>query len=466
MKFTCAAATLMASFATVSARQLDAAEQLRQKWNMDEPLISYTSSTNTFHLDFNTTNSTGWMVEHTHVQEEFYDDNCKDDGSGFVEYVIPAGLYHPNTTTRPYMEVNGTSNTAYLEFQVNTTELANDDKIYAVVDATEAAAQGWADKLDYGRMRFCVRSALGYGGVVNMTATLQEQIQDHGFKEVNFIESLITIFYDLSANFTVAAFNVEPKERLETTVSKDTYGLIAWLCNRSDTFQNFEYALAPSRDMPPPIDEGYTNVTDNPNDNPQAKYFNQGALITVCVAPDDPAWIDGIRLNGITNFDWLRNDLNTTAGGSTTDGTPDSVAGDYLLYGANPQITQNAISANAPALNQLTSYVDAQCKEAIYCHFSSILFADFYLARGVVSGAGAATLVFANITRRERRLGEPEEEWEAARKLQESESPFDIAVPLDITPDGPGGLRTAGGAAFGFTALATAMALLSAVLLA
>lgn len=465
MKFTCAAATLMASFATVSARQLDAAERLRQKWNMDEPLISYTSDTNTFHLDFNTTNSTGWMYEHTNVQEEFYSDDCKDDGSGFVEYVIPAGLYHPNTRTRPFMQINATSATAYLDFQVNTTELANDDKIYAVVDATEAAAMGWADKVDFGRMRFCVRSALGYGGA-NNTNTLQDQIQIDGFKEVNFIESLITIFYDLSANFTVAAFNVEPKERLETTVSKDTYGLIAWLCNRSDTFDEFTYDLAPTRNMPPAIDEGYTNVTDNPDDNPQAKYFNQGALITVCVAPDDPAWIDGIRLNGITDFEWIRNDLNTTAGGSTTDGTPDSVAGDYLLYGSSPQIVQSAISGGSEASNQLTSYIDSQCKEAVYCHFSSILFADFYLARGVVSGAGSATLVFANITRRERRLGEPEEEWEEARKLQESESPFDIAVPLDITPDGPGGLRTAGGAAFGFTALATAMALLSAVLLA
>lgn len=461
------AATLLASFATVSARQLDAAEELRQKWNMDEPIISYTSDTNTFYLDFNTTNSTGgWMQNHTNVQEEFYDQNCKDDGSGFVEYVIPAGLYDPGTTTRPWMKVNSTSETAYLDFQVNTTELANDPKIYAVVNATEAAAMGWMDKINYGRMRFCVRSALGYGGAVNFTATLQEQIQDHNFKEVNFIESLITIFYDLSANFTVAAFNVEPKERLETTVSKDTYGLIAWLCNRSDDLVLSEYDLAPSREMPPAIDEGYTNVTDNPDDNPAAKYFNQGALITVCVAPDNPAWIDGIRLNGITEFEWIRNDLNTTAGDSTGDGTPGSVAGDYLLYGANPQIRQPAITGGNPASNQLTSYLPPGCVEAAYCHFSSILFADFYLARGVVSGAGSATLVFANTTRRERRLGEPEEEWEEARKLQESESPFDISVPLDITPDGPGGLRTAGGAAFGFTALATAMALLSAVLLA
>lgn len=465
MKFTCAAATLMASFATVSARQLDAAEMLRQKWNMDEPIIGYVSSTNTFHLDFNTTNSTGWMIEHTNVQEEFYDENCKDDGSGFVEYVIPEGLTHPNTTDKPYMQVNSTSNTAYMTFQVNTTILANDVNVYSVVDEAEASEMGWQDKIDYGRMRFCVRSALGYGGA-NNSASLQSQIQDYQFKEVNFIESLITIFYDLSANFTVAAFNVEPKERLETTVSKDTYGLIAWLCNRSDTFVNSTYDLAPLRSMPPAIDEGYTNVTDNPDENPQAKYFNQGALITVCVAPDDAAWIDGIRLDGITEFDWLRNDLNTTAENSDTDTTPGSVAGDYLLYGSDAQITQNAITASGPAGNQLTSYIDSTCKEAVYCHFSSILFADFYLARGVVSGSGSATLVFATVTRRERRLGEPEEEWEEARKLQESESPFDIAVPLDITPDGPGGLRTAGGAAFGFTALATAMALLSAVLLA
>ena len=143
-----------------------------------------------------------------------------------------------------------------------------------------------------------------------MISALEEQI-NAGFREVNFIESLITIFYDLTAGFCVLSFNVEPKERLETTVQKDMYGLEAWLCNRTSS-ETRSYDNAPNRTMPAPIGAGYTNTTNNPNTNPNAKYFNQGALITVCVAPDDLAWVDGIRMDGITEFDWLRNDLNST----------------------------------------------------------------------------------------------------------------------------------------------------------
>lgn len=370
----------------------------------------------------------------------------------------------------------------------NLVEFPNDDISKGLIDPLlkndnesnhkrgRSLVEYTADDVGKGVMRMCVRSSLGYGGTANDTMTLQEQITA-GFKEVNFIESLITIFYDLTAGFCVLSFNVEPKERLETTASKDTYGLEAWLCNRTE-WQTRSYANAPDRTMPAPIADGYTNITDNPDDNPQAQYFNQGALITVCVAPDDPAWIDGVRMNGITEFDWLRNDLNTTAGNSILDGTPDSVAGDYLMYSSPLQILQEAISSGGEASNMLTSYLPANCLGgAVYCEFSSILFADFYLARGVVSGSGSANLQFANITRRRLREDGEEEEYyynyeeevsDEQRRLQESEAPFDLSVPVTGIDDGPGALRTAGGASFGFAALVSSstMALIVAAFLA
>lgn len=461
---------VLVSLATVcDGRKLDVAEELRQKWNMDEPNITYTSENNTFHLDFNTTNATGWMYEHIHLQEEFYDANCKDDGSGYVEYVVPKGIYEPNTRNRPYLQINNTTDTVYLEFEINTTELANDPNIYGIIDPIEALEMGWEDKVNWGRMRFCVRSSLGYDGVVNQSSSVQYQIETYGFKEVNFIESLINVFYDLSAGFTVSAFNVDPKERVETTAQKDAFGLVAWLCNKTATpiTETYEDPYAPSRTMPAPVDSGFVNTTDNPDDNPYAEYFNQGALITVCVAPDEAAWRDGIRLNGINEFDWVRNDLNTTAADSTADGTPDTVAGDYLAYGSNPQIIQPAIIGGFPAANQLTSYVPSECNFAAFCEFSSILYADFYLARGVVFGAGSANLIYSALpARRKLELTEDVESGEQPhRELQFSESSFDVSVPLTTNDDGPPALRTAGTASFGFAVLTSAMVLLGTALL-
>ena len=323
----------------------------------------------------------------------------------------------------------------------------------------------------------CVRTSLGYNGVANDTFSLQEQITA-GFKEVNFIESLITIKYDLSAGFCVLSFNVEPKERLETTADGGAFGVIAYLCDLS---QN-QTRTNPYRVLPAEINATYyAGLSDESN----ATYFNQGALITVCIAPDDESYEDDILMSGISHFNWKRNDLNLTAGNSTSDGTPDSVAGDYLFYGSNPQIYQEAISSGNPSGNSLTSFINADCFHAEYCHFSSVLFADFYLSRGVVFGEGSARLMFRNMSLpvytpsrgRNRNLEEskdlaiPRRERERERELQMqddvADSEFNVAVPVSIDGDGTGGRGTAGGSLLGFTILlSSSIALLSALLLA
>lgn len=92
-----------------------------------------------------------------------------------------------------------------------------------------SAGSGSGDR--YGEMKMCVRTSLGYTSGT--------------YQEVNFIESLITIRYDLTAGFCVDAFAVEPKERLETTTTKE-YGLEAWLCAPDDT----EALADPVRTLP------------------------------------------------------------------------------------------------------------------------------------------------------------------------------------------------------------------------
>jgi choice-of-anchor A domain-containing protein len=268
-----------------------------------------------------------------------------------------------------------------------------------------------SDDVGMGVMKMCVRSSLGY--------------TSGSFQEVNFIESLITIKYDLTAGFCVASFAVEPKERLETTAAKDTYALEAWLCDPLDT----EDLTAPVRTLPKRITT-YDAVggTDA---------FNQGALITVCVAPDEDTYSDGIRLAGLTTFDWFRD---------------------------TPFVSQEAIVGGSASSNFLTSYDSAECDVDEFCHFSSILFADFYISPGEVYGSGRADLTFEP-TRRQ--LGDFSDE-EQRRQMQEAEatSPFDVQVIVNGGDDGPGTIRTAGGSSLRFSGVATAIAILAAALLA
>jgi hypothetical protein len=275
----------------------------------------------------------------------------------------------------------------------------------------------------YGVMKLCVRSSLGYTYNTRKLAAV--------FQEVNFIESLITIRYNLNAGFCVDSFNVEPKERLETTAIKDGYGLEAWLCDPLDT----EDLTDPVRTLPKRI-TSYDPVSGT-------DAYNQGALITICVAPDDFSYEDNLVMSSLDSFDFYRDDIG---------------------------ISQPAIDDGAASDNFLTSFTPADCTAAEFCHFSSILFADFYVRAGEVYGTGEASMNFVGV---ERRLAD--EGWTHAdgedkgrRQLEEldTSSTFDLAMTVQGDDDGPGRLRTkAGGASYRLTLLATAVALFSAALL-
>merc|ERR1712176_1561158 len=118
-----------------------------------------------------------------------------------------------------------------------------------------------------------------------------------------------------------------------------------------------------------------------------------------------------------------------------------------------------AISGGAAAGNYLTSFVSANCLNQYWCDFASVLFAQFYNTDGTVSGAGDATLQFKTTRRR---LGQEED-----RRLQEDHGSagLDISIDVNGNTEGPGALKTAGGASAA-TAFASAVAFVGAVLLA
>ena len=159
--------------------------------------------------------------------------------------------------------------------------------------------------------------------------------------EVNFLETLLTLFVDLTDGFQIGAIEVEPKDRLERTANQ-AYEVSGYEC---------------SADSNEPLDAG---------DRDRAR--NQGEIIHVCVTPEAEAKADGIFMRSIDDFAWTR------------EGT----------------IRQAAIENNRQSGNLLTSYDHLACEGSEVCKFSTILFAQFYAARGQVNGEGVASMQFGN----------------------------------------------------------------------
>jgi len=398
--------TLLATIAcTTQGRKL---EDLETRWFLDTPDIDYVSADNQFQLDFLSASSTN---TNANMQEYFYDRNCKVAAPG-TSAEITDGITLPDSGLNMVADTNSDLR-PQLKFVLVPLTLANNPLIYDVVTDVMITNENLpAADLNLGYMRFCVRSEIGYtmGGV---------------FEAVNFIETLVTVKYDLTAGFVVDSFAVEAKDRVEVTEVKDEYLLVAYLCDSNGADVSETVGVAGSSP------------------------FQQGSLVTVCVEPDNVAQSDGIVMNGITDFSWTRTDI-----------TP-NVVQEAIFVTTDPDGT----TFGSPSGNGLTSYNDNSCLQADYCTFSSILFADFYQSVGAAGGSGNANLAFEEIARR---LGEVDGEVAERRQLQADggQSTFDIDVQVQNLDDGPGALKTAGGATFGMTALASFIALVSAAMLA
>jgi hypothetical protein len=159
--------------------------------------------------------------------------------------------------------------------------------------------------------------------------------------EVNFLETLVTLTVDLTDGFEIGAINVAPKDRLVRTANQ-AYEVRGYEC----TANNFD------------------ELTDAEKSRPR----NQGEIIHVCVTPEDEAITDGIFMRSVDEFAFTR--------GTT--------------------IRQSAVEANQAAGNLLTTYTPADCRGALVCRFSTILFAQFYATPGTVSGLGTASMQFGS----------------------------------------------------------------------
>ena len=417
--------------------QYSDAGALHARWDMSEPRIEYDQDTDTFTFTFMTASEDNYDEG---LEESFWNPDCMPAEAGVTGVAIDAPLIQsiPDPTVLPELVMTnvaldggGTGDRPQMIFKIDaagfsTTTLAG---VYTATVGTAA-------------IDFCIRSSLGY--TLSPGAALPSNYQ-----EVNFIETLVNIEYDMSAGFEVEAFSVAPKERELTTISESYEdALLAYLCigpqhpeyNSGTNDETVTLTNGVTYDKPKALTEYNASLGAG------AKRFNQGALINICVQVKDEFAAQDIVLKNLLEFSFVR------TGGTTFDS---SIGGGS---GAST-ITQPAIVNGAAAGNYLTSYVPANCNNQYWCDFASVLFAQFYNTDGTVSGAGDATLQF-KVSRR--RLGEEQD-----RRLQEDpgSAGLDISIDVNGNAEGPGELRTAGGASAA-TAFATAVAFVGAALLA
>jgi hypothetical protein len=440
--------SLLLSFA--AAEQQDRGLQLQYsnagllalRWDMTEPKINYDEDTDIFTFHFETASADNYNEG---LEESFWNEDCMPAESGVTGYPIDVPLITSSTDDSVLPElvmgdIGSGDIRPKMTFKVDPAEFAD----LNVLNTYTTDPAGTAT------IKFCIRSSLGYTKNPGV-----DPLPDN-YQEVNFIESIIEIEYNMAAGFSVDAFAVGPKDRILTTI-EESYedALLAYLCIGP---QNPIYNSDTHTELIK-LDNGVTYLTPLPLTEynaalgTSAKRFNQGALINVCVRVKDEFATQDIVLKDLLTFSWTR------SGGTTFDKSIGN--GD----GGN-EIVQEAIVTDATtekgkqAGNYLTSYVTGSCFNDYWCDFSSVLFAQFYNTDGTVAGSGDASLQFLETTRR---LGEKAEQ----RRLQAEPGAAGLDLSIDVNGEveGPGDLKTAGGASKA-TAFASAVALIGAALLA
>jgi hypothetical protein len=415
------------------------ATDLFLRWDMTEPRIEYDDSTDIFTFTFMTASTLNYDQG---LEETFWNPDCMPVSTA-TSPGVPVSTPYIFDPTTPTIEPSLTMTATLLDDGTTEDRPAMEFKISPSEFATGALTGTYTNGGGTASINFCIRSSLGYTlspGPASAT----------NYQEVNFIETLVRIDYDMSAGFEVEAFSVAPKVRELTTIS-ESYddALEAYLCIGP---QHPEYDSGVHLESKT-LSDGTVDLRPYPltdyNVDGGTKKFNQGALVNVCVKVKDEFIVQGILLDGLTSFSWLRTGGTTydqdVGGGGDEDAT----------------ITQNAIVSSAPAGNFLTSYSLTACQTVTNCDFASVLFAQFYNTDGSVSGAGDANLKFA----RRRRLGESNNN--EGRQLQDDpgSAGMDISIDVNGEVEGPGDLKTAAGASL-TTAFASAVAFVGAALLA
>lgn len=326
MKFT----SLLLAASTVASVQAEGRglQGLAQQWNITDPSFTYDGLH--FDLDYQVSD----FISDAMVDVNIYDSECLEGG-----VVIPAEVIAFVKQPLTNLQVDGTGERILaLDVDLVPATISSNTAIYSE-DTTPGAVSAV--------ISFCVRFSL-------QTDTGQpEEI------EVNFLETLVTLFVDLSDGFSIGEVSVEPKNQLVNTANQ-VYLLEGYQCD-GNNLQLSPDALAATQ--------------------------NQGSVIKVCVEPDLEARESGIFMRSIDSFTFSRADIT-------------------------PPVSQPAIiDVNTASPNGLTAM---SCSRGVAkCSFETILFAAFYASPGAVGGSGVGSMQFGD-SATGRRLRALQNEPEAA----------------------------------------------------
>jgi hypothetical protein len=339
-------------------------QTLAKKWNITDPSFAYEKLG--FTLDYQVSD---FISDDMTAYALYTSPGCKETGAS----VSASDL----TSTKPVL-------TGQAYNAANNGDGVRDQKLtVGVVADNIAAASGiYAEDNTTGvvtaTIDFCVRFSL-------QTTSGDDAV------EVNFLETLVTLFVDLSDGFTIGDVIVAPKDKLLNTANQ-VYLLEGYQCNSG-------------------------NVALTGGDLTGTR--NQGSVIRVCVKPDSDAFLAGIKMRSLDEFTFSRE------GG----------------------ISQPAIVGyNEESPNGLTSLT---CSNGVdVCFFETILFAAFYSSDGFVVGSGTGSMQFGAAGANTRRLRALQADPPEAAATSEFELDFGVLNPGRVDPrDGSGAARSAAMAA-------------------
>jgi hypothetical protein len=417
-------AFLLVFLAPVASAQRSLAS-LAARWNLTEPTYAFDS--NQFTLDFPVTD---FIVDGQARYTLWTSPDCQSDNGKLLQ---TSSFFTHSVTGNADLLAGAsldsgafTGRSAQVNVTINPYSISSQDAVTDGVYSEEVV-----NNQQIATIKVCVRFGLWTTTSMGVNTPI----------EVNFLESMLTLFVDLTDGFQIGDIEIEAKDRLIRTENQ-AYGVDGYECSATST----------------------TPLTASERARPR----NPGEVFHVCVTPEATAIRDGILMRSIDNFGFTRqveflNDIECGSTGCSVfpTQTPSRAPSDIptishapsvshapteshqptpapsvsheptlsirpsskpssmpsskpssrpsVSHGPSPApspgpsqepspapspqpspssmarralqtrtINQAAIEDGRPAGNMLTSFDFAACKGALVCRFSSILFAQFF----------------------------------------------------------------------------------------
>jgi hypothetical protein len=337
---------------------------LMELWSIENPITTFNENTDTFAMDYGIHAD---IVVSDNLRVEILARNCAHPRLGTTEGIL-------------LESINGHGDHV---FTIDPQIMSQNENVFGY--NTDDEGHRW------GEVELCLRYMLWTGPTSDPYAL-----------EVNFLETLLTLYIDLTKGFSITDFAIEfERDGRNNIILRDDYDVFAYLCD--------------------PITQEVVNTT----------VVRQGQIVTVCVEVEERAIQEGIYLEGVQEFSWIRE------------------------YDDEFNLTQVVIENGAPSPDGLTDY--ACVPGMIICDFQSILKAIYFMAPGDVYGVGWATLTFTTLddedntpTRRAQSLQQQEQATERSLQLQQAapEGTSGFGLSLDVVPSQERGQIATSGAVF------------------